>query len=100
MSTSIKEKLITASINVLITTFGSMLILSLTYRHEFNDNIQTKIDSKVDKIEYNDNKKTIQTQIDSKVSRTEYNDLRELLLYNIKQVDELKKFEMEQKRYK
>ena len=93
-----KEELVKIGINTAITSISSILILGFTFWAQFKNSMETKINSKASIEEMRRTDENLKQEIDKKVSTAQYNELRELLIYNIKQTDDLKKYLMEQKK--
>lgn len=89
-----KEEIVKILINTAITCVGSILVLGLTFWSQFKKDMEQKLDKKANV----EDMRVLKVEIDKKVNTAQYNELRELLLYNIKQTDDLKKYLMESKK--
>lgn len=89
-----KEEIAKILINTAITSIGSILVLGLTFWSQFKKDMDQKLDKKAN----TEDMRILKVEIDKKVNTAQYNELRELLLYNIKQTDDLKKYLMESKK--
>ena len=93
-----KEEIAKILINTAITSISSMLILGFTFWAQFKSSMESKINSKASIEDVRKADEILKTEIDKKVNTAQYNELRELLLYNIKQTDDLKKYLMESRK--